>query len=90
MFKNNDQKFLMSFVSNHANLTDAEKNIISKTLNQLNDQHVSQYREMGLLTHSLQILSLTGKLSTDGLLLLKKLHQKDWFVGILYNLRFLR
>ncbi len=46
MFKNNDQKFLMSFVSNHANLTDAEKNIISKTLNQLNDQHVSQYREM--------------------------------------------
>ena len=86
MFKNNDQKFLMSFVSNHANLTDAEKTIISKTLNQLNDQHVSQYREMGLLTHSLQI----RKLSTDVLLLLKKLHQKDWFVGILYNLRFFR
>lgn len=87
MFKQDSHKFLVDFVSNHSNLNDSEKEIISKTISRLNDKHVSQYREVGYLTHELQNLSLDNKLSTDGLLLMKQLHQQDWFMGLLFNTR---
>lgn len=87
MFKTDNQKFLVDFVESHLGLNDNEKEIIFDAVKKLNEKNVSQYREVSLVTNSLHRLSLNGKLSNDGRILLKKLHQKDWFMGILYNLR---
>ena len=87
MFKTDKQKFLVEFVEKHPDLNENEREIIFVTVEKLNEKNISQYREITHVTNALHKLSLSGKLSDDGRKLLKELHQKDWFMGLLDNLR---
>lgn len=89
MFKITDKrKYLRNFLENHPNLNHDEKKVISGTINSLNEPKVLPYREMTAMTNELQKLSLYGKLSDDGKILLKQLNRSNWFFGLYYNIRF--
>lgn len=89
MFKTTDkQKYLLYFLEKHPNLNHDEKKVISDTINNLNEPKVLPYREMTTITNELQKLSLYGKLSDDGKILLKQLNRSNWFFGLYYNIRF--
>ncbi len=83
MFKNDKKRDLLKFEEKHPNLNNNEKKLIFDTVNKINDPKTSQEREILAIIHSLRKLSISGQLSKDGRILLKKLHRDQWFWGIL-------
>ncbi|MDI6553327.1 hypothetical protein [Leuconostoc falkenbergense] len=88
MFKSDKLNYLQDFLEKHPGLNEDERKVIKASINNLNNPKVLEYKEVTSLTNSFQKLSLDGKLSDDGKLLLQHLHRSDWFSGIMYNLKF--